>query len=234
VDDEPLAREVLEKYITDCPQLNLIDSCSSAFEAIDSVKKNGVDLIFLDINMPKLSGISMIRTMDNPPEVIFTTAYPEFAVEGFELDAADYLVKPFSFERFMKAVNKAVRRFEMRTGGGPENGSQDNARYLMIKCDGKLYRVDFEMIYYLEAFGDYIKVHLEDGTLLTHDTLKRMESLLPGEKFLRIHRSFIIALNRIQFIEGNRIRIGSADIPVAASYREGLMKELDRRTEDPE
>ena len=159
---------------------------------------------------------------------------PEFAVEGFELDAADYLVKPFSFERFIKAVNKAVRRSEMRAGGGAENGSQDNIRFLLIKCDGKLYRVDFDIIYYLEAFGDYIKVHLEDGALLTHDTLKRMENLVPGEKFLRVHRSFIIALDRIKFIEGNRIRIGKADIPVAASYREGLMKELDQRTENTE
>ena len=234
VDDEPLAREVLEKYVTDSPQLSLVDSCSSAFEAIDSVKNNEVGLIFLDINMPKLSGISMIRTMDNPPEVIFTTAYPEFAVEGFELDAADYLVKPFSFERFIKAVNKAIRRFEMQARGGKENGILDNARYLLLKCDGKLYRVDYDKIYYLEAFGDYIKVHLGEETLLTHDTLKHMESQLPGGKFLRIHRSYIIAPDRIQFIEGNRVRIGNADIPVAASYREGLMRELDRRNESSE
>jgi DNA-binding LytR/AlgR family response regulator len=232
VDDEPLARDVLQKYIADCPRLKLVDSCSSAFEAIESVKKNNAGLIFLDINMPKLSGISMIRTMDDPPEVIFTTAYPEFAVEGFELDAADYLVKPFSFERFMKAVNKASRRLEMKnSGGGREYENREDQRYLLVKCDGKLYRVDYERIHYLEACGDYVKVHTEEETLLTHDTLKRMEGMLPGGKFLRIHRSFIIALDRIQFIEGNRIRIGDDDIPVAASCRERLMMELDRRSE---
>ncbi len=125
VDDEPLARDILEKYIMDCPMLDLQASCNSAFEAIEVLDKGGIQLVFLDINMPKLSGISMIRTLENPPEIIFTTAYPEYAVEGFELDAVDYLVKPFSFERFMKSVNKASKRYEMQLNEGGDTAVED-------------------------------------------------------------------------------------------------------------
>ena len=131
VDDEPLARDVLQKYIADCPLVSLEASCSNAFEAMEVMDRMGVGIVFLDINMPKLSGLSMIRSMDRPPEIIFTTAYPEFAVEGFELDAADYLVKPFSFERFLKAVNKAVKRIENRNGI-----PADQKKFLVVKADG--------------------------------------------------------------------------------------------------
>lgn len=227
VDDEPLARDVLEQYVADCPLLESAGSCPSAFEAIELLKTGKTDLVFLDINMPKLSGISMIRSLDDPPEVIFTTAYPEYAVEGFELDAADYLVKPFSFERFMKAVNKVVRRKDMRRSGKPEPHEREGAGHLMIKSDGKLYKVELDRINYLEAFGDYVRIHLEEGTLVTHDTMKSMERLLPPDDFMRVHRSFVVAVKKIRYIEGNRIRIGSADIPVAATFKEALLKALD-------
>jgi DNA-binding LytR/AlgR family response regulator len=230
VDDEPLARGILEKYISECPLLKLAGSCSSAFEAIELLNKNNVGIIFLDINMPKLSGISMIRTLKNPPAVIFTTAYPEFAVEGFELDAADYLVKPFSFERFMTGVNKALRRIDLPEMGGRETENSEGRSCLLVKADGRLYRLEYETIIFLEALGDYVRIHTGGKVLTTHETLRNLEKRLPPEIFLRVHRSFIISLDKIQFIEGNRVRIGQEDIPVAASYREQLIKELDRRS----
>ena len=224
VDDEPLAREVLEKYIKDCPLISLKESCSSAFEAMKELDRHIVGIVFLDINMPKLSGLSMIRSLERPPEVIFTTAYPEFAVEGFELDAADYLVKPFSFERFLKAVNKAVKRVENRK---TDAGAADQKKFLMEKADGKLYQLEHSSIYYLEAYGDYVRLHTDSGVITTYDTLKNMEETLPDEQFLRIHRSYLIAIEKISFLEGNRLRIMEDDIPVGQSYRDKLMKRME-------
>jgi DNA-binding LytR/AlgR family response regulator len=233
VDDEPLARDILEKYIADCPMLDLRASCNSAFEAIDELKSGSVQLVFLDINMPKLSGISMIRTLDQPPEIIFTTAYPEYAVVGFELDAVDYLVKPFSFERFMKSVNKAIRRFEMRIKQTGENSVEESS-FLTIKSDGKIYRLQLAEIMLLEALGDYVKIHTQTGMITTHDTLKNLEKSLPADGFLRVHRSYVIALGKIRFLEGNRIRIGELDIPVGQSYRDPLLRYLQQRNQQDE
>jgi DNA-binding LytR/AlgR family response regulator len=233
VDDEPLARGILEKYIAGCPMLDLRASCSSAFEAIEVLERGSVQLVFLDINMPKLSGISMIRTLDYPPEIIFTTAYPEYAVEGFELDAVDYLVKPFSFERFMKSVNKATRRFEMRSKQTGENAGEESS-FLTIKADGKIYRLQLAEIMLLEALGDYVRIHTQAGVITTHDTLKNLESSLPADGFLRVHRSYVIALEQIRFLEGNRIRIGDLDIPVGQSYRDPLLQYLQYRSQQGE
>ena len=224
VDDEPLAREVLEKYVADCPLLSLEESCSNAFEAMDVLDRISVGIVFLDINMPKLSGLSMIKSLDRPPEIIFTTAYPEHAVEGFELDAVDYLVKPFSFERFLKAVNKAVKRIESSKTNG---GSVEQKKYLMVKADGKIYQVEHSSICYVEAMGDYVRIHSDTGVLTSYDTMKNMEENLPGELFLRVHRSYLIALEKISFLEGNRLRIKEDDIPVSQSYRENLMKRME-------
>lgn len=224
VDDEPLAREVLEKYISDCPMLDLKESCGNAFEAMDLLDRHPIGIVFLDINMPKLSGLSMIRSINHPPEIIFTTAYPEYAVEGFELDAADYLVKPFSFERFLKAVNKALKRIESRKA----DASSDQRKFLMVKADGKIYQVDHGSIQYLEAMGDYVRIHCDGKVITTYDTLKGLETILPPEHFQRVHRSFIIALDRISYMEGNRLRVSESDIPVGQSYREGLTKRMEK------
>lgn len=226
VDDEPLAREVLEKYIKECTLLQLEASCNSAFEAMEILDRTLVDIVFLDINMPKLSGLSMIRSLDRSPEIIFTTAYPEFAVEGFELDAADYLVKPFSFERFLKAVNKAIKRVDnLGTGQSPT----DRKKYLMVKADGKIYQVRYSTICFLEAMGDYVRIHTDEGVMTTYDTLKNMEEILPEDLFLRVHRSYLISLDKIRFLEGNRLRVKDNDIPVGKSYREELLKRMEER-----
>jgi len=233
VDDEPLAREILEKYISDCPMLDLRASCSNAFEAIEILEKGDIQLIFLDINMPKLSGISMIRTLENPPEIIFSTAYPEYAVEGFELDAVDFLVKPFSFERFMRSVNKASKRHEMKVNKSTEDSPEDSS-YLIIKADGKIYRLQLTEIVLLEALGDYVKIHTDSGIITTHDTLKNLEKSLTGDHFMRVHRSYIIALDKIRFLEGNRLRIGDKDIPLGQSYRDHLLQYLQKKSTNGE
>jgi DNA-binding LytR/AlgR family response regulator len=233
VDDEPLAREILEKYISDCPMLDLKASCSNAFEAIDILEKGDIQLVFLDINMPKLSGISMIRTLENPPEIIFSTAYPEYAVEGFELDAVDFLVKPFSFERFMKSVNKACKRNEMQ-GIRSSEASLGESAYLVVKADGKIYRLHLAEILLLEALGDYVRIHTGSAIITTHDTLKNLKKSLPGDLFMRVHRSYIIALDKIHFLEGNRLRIGEQDIPLGHSYRDHLLQYLQRKSKNGE
>ncbi len=233
VDDEPLAREILEKYISDCPMLDIKASCSNAFEAIDILEKGDIQLVFLDINMPKLSGISMIRTLENPPEIIFSTAYPEYAVEGFELDAVDFLVKPFSFERFMKSVNKACKRHEMQ-GIRSSEASLGESAYLVVKADGKIYRLHLAEILLLEALGDYVRIHTGSAIITTHDTLKNLEKSLPGDLFMRVHRSYIIALDKIHFLEGNRLRIGEQDIPLGQSYRDHLLQYLQRKSKNGE
>lgn len=221
VDDEPLARDVLVKYISDCPILELKASCKSTFEAIEIIKNNNIQVVFLDINMPKLSGLSMVRSMDHPPQIIFTTAYPEYAVEGFEVDATDYLVKPFSFERFIKAVNKAIERLKTRERISESKDINESGKFV-VKADGKLFQVEWKDIAFFEAMGDYIKVHTANKTIVTHGTLKNIEDRLPEGMFLKVHRSFIISLAKIEFIEGNRIKIGEEFIPVGQSYRTNL------------
>jgi DNA-binding LytR/AlgR family response regulator len=226
VDDEPLAREVLEKYISECPLISLEASCSTAYEAMDVMDRLAVGIVFLDINMPGLSGLAMIRSLDRPPEIVFTTAYPEFAVEGFELDAADYLVKPFSFERFLNAVNKSIKRIENRKA----SETLDQKKFLMVRADGKIYQLDHSSIFFMESMGDYVRIHSESGVLTTYETMKNMEGTLPEENFLRVHRSYMVALDKISFLEGNRLRVKDWDVPVGQSYREKLIRCMEKRT----
>lgn len=218
VDDEPLSLETLEAYIKDTPNLQLVAQCQDAFQALDILKKQSIDLIFLDINMPKLSGISMLKSLEKSPLVIFTTAYSEHAVEGFELDAIDYLLKPFSFERFVKAVNKASDRLE--------NNDKSKTDYIMLKSDKKIYKIDLDDILYIQAYGDYVKVVSTQKTVLTHRTMKNMEENLQNEHFIRIHKSYIIAIKHIKVIEGNQVKINDEFLPIGISFKENLLKSL--------
>jgi DNA-binding LytR/AlgR family response regulator len=219
VDDEPLSRRVVEKYAAELVQLDIVGSCADAFAALEILQKETVDLLLLDINMPKLSGISLLKSLPKPPLVIFITAYAEHAVEGFELEAVDYLLKPFSFERFVKAINRAGERL------GPISSASEPAN-LIIKADKKLYQVDTEDIRYLQAYGDYVKVFTNDKTLVTKERLTNLEALLPKDGFQRIHRSYIVALSSIEFIEGNQVKIGADYLPVTVNYKEGLLLKL--------
>lgn len=227
VDDEPLALDLLEQYIANVPELVLEGRCHDAFEAIAIMRRRPVDLIFADIEMPQLSGLSMVRSIQRPPMVIFTTAYPEFAVEGFDLNALDYLVKPISFERFMRAVDKALKASEMaklKARNTPEQESDPG--YITLRVDRKHYRIALNDILFIQAWGDFSKVQLNDGKLLASVSLKQLELDLPSSRFLRIHRSYLIALNRVEYLEGNLVKIGQFNIPVGISFRETLHQRL--------
>ena len=211
IDDEPLARDVLESYIEEIDHLQLVKSCKDAIEASNVLKEEEVDLLFLDINMPKLSGISFYKTLVHKPKVIFTTAYPDHAVEGFELEAIDYLLKPFSFDRFQRAVNKL-----------PTTKNPINDDFIMLKADKRNHKVDFEKILYFESIGDYVKVFLDEGkTLIISETLRKLEELLPSS-FLRIHKSYIISISSIEYVEGNQIQLNDIKIPIGQSYRDNV------------
>jgi len=222
VDDEPLSRRVIQKYLKDLPSLNLVASCSHAFEAMEVLQEEHVDLIFLDINMPKLSGINFAKTLSNPPLIIFTTAYPEHAVEGFELEAVDYLLKPFSQERFLKAVNKARKIIENES---QEKHSKE-PNYLVVKADKKLYKLNFDEILYLQAYGDYVKIFTTQKTLLTKERLSILKENLPNDRFQKIHRSYIISLEAISFLEGNQVKVGENFLPISNTYRDELLTKL--------
>lgn len=225
VDDEPLAIKVLEKYIAELPHLDLIDTFHQAIKASEALQKQSVDLLFLDINMPKISGISLVKSLPDPPLIIFTTAYPEYAIEGFELEALDYLLKPFSFERFLKAVNKAVKELEIANRLKQIERINPSGN-LMIRADRKLYPLPYDQILYLQAFGDYVKVFTKDKLYLPKETLQNLEKSLPQSQFIRVHRSYLVALDAIQYLEGNHLTINDQIIPIGQSYRDQLIQHL--------
>ncbi|MDP1621213.1 MAG: LytTR family DNA-binding domain-containing protein [Bacteroidales bacterium] len=228
IDDEPLAQEVLVQYIGDCPSLELLQVCSDAIEAGECLRNFPVDLLFLDINMPRLSGIRFVKTLTQPVLVIFTTAYPEFAAEGFESNAVDYLVKPFSFERFMNAVNKAIewKKFRNNKGNTANEQSGQDREFILFRADKRIYKIDFGDILYFESTGDYIKVNTRDKKLVVHETFKNLIMQLPGDQFVRVHRSFVISLAWIRMIEGNQVDVAGNRIPIGLVYKDGLLEKL--------
>jgi len=215
VDDEPLSQDVLLTYIADTPQLEIKAVMDNAIHAMNYLNQNQIDLVFLDINMPKLSGINLVKSLVNPPLIIFTTAYPQFAVEGFELDAIDYLLKPFSFERFLKSVNKVSEKLSKT--------EMPEQKYLVIKADKKLHRIRQDEILYFESAGDYVKIFFKDQIIMAHETMKNLEQTLPSEMFFRTHRSYIVALDKITFIEGNQLKIADVMVPVSLDKKEELL-----------
>ena len=221
VDDEPLSLDILEKYIQDVPGLELAGRCLDAFEAMEKIKNMEIDLVFLDINMPKLSGINMVKSMKQVPEIVFTTAYPEYAVEGFELDVLDYLVKPISFARFVKAIEKAKKKYEI---------NRDKtllASFIMVKSNKKLYKVALSDIRYIQSIGDFVKIHTAEKVFISSDTLKNIETQLPSNLFLRTHKSYIIALESLKYLEGNQVIVDKEILPIGLTYKEALLKALD-------
>lgn len=228
VDDEPLALDVLETHIQRIPELNLVQKCSNALEANDALRNNAIDLMFLDIQMPQLTGIDFLRTLRNPPLVIFTTAYPNYAVEGFELNALDYLLKPISLDRFIKATNKAIDQIDLKKGGNSASDSpKDGADYFFVKADKKLIKVNYEDIIYIEGLKDYVIIRMANSRVITLQTMKSLESKLPAGQFKRIHRSFIVGVNKIKAIVGNMVEIMEKGqpkhLPIGKNYREELL-----------
>ena len=224
VDDEPLAQNVIQQYAKKIPQLSIEGTCNDALCAHEALQNKHVDLLFLDINMPKLSGISFLRNLKNAPLVIFTTAYSEYALEGFELDAIDYLKKPFSFDRFCKAVFKAEELLQLKRASHTEPTTETEKDFLFIKSNKKTIKVKFSDICYIEGLGDYIQVHIENQKIITNLSMKKIISLLPQNKFYRIHKSYIISLGKIDLVEGNMVQIGKNKLPIGNSYRHEFME----------
>jgi DNA-binding LytR/AlgR family response regulator len=238
VDDEPLALDVLETYIAQMPELRLVKRCSNALEANDALKDQAIDLMFLDIQMPQLTGIDFVKTLTRPPMVVFTTAYPNYAIQGFDLNALDYLLKPISLERFMKAVNKAVEQAELQhreipaTNGVAHTPANDGLDFFFVKADKKLVKVNFEDIIYIEGLKDYVIIRLLNGRVITLQTMKSLEDRLPNGRFKRIHRSYIVAMDKITAIEGNMVEVLEKDkpklLPIGKNYRDELLEMIDR------
>jgi DNA-binding LytR/AlgR family response regulator len=227
VDDEPLAHVVLETYINQIPEIQLVAKCENAFEANEILKTEQVDLIFLDIQMPQLSGIDFLKTLSNPPCVIFTTAYPDYAVEGFELNAVDYLLKPISLERFLKAVNKVSDKLSARKIEH-ESMTHDGAdEFFFVKADKKLVKINFDEILYIEGLKDYVIIRQETGRVITLQTMKSLEDRLPEHRFKRVHRSYIVNIKKITAILGNMVELMEGgkikQLPIGKNYRDELL-----------
>lgn len=214
IDDEPAAREILETYINDTPGISLAGLCTDALEARDWLSEHEADLLFVDINMPRLSGLSFIKTLKDPPLIILTTAYSEHALDGFDLGVVDYLLKPFSFERFLKAIDKAGNAQDIADKG-------DGA--VTVKADGKLYRVKISDILYAESQGDYLTLQTTDKRITFYTTLSRFLEEADSPSLIRVHRSWMVNLEAIDYVEGNMIRIGEASVPIGNSYKEAFM-----------
>ncbi|WP_103867446.1 LytTR family DNA-binding domain-containing protein [Aquimarina sp. I32.4] len=220
-DDEPIARQILENYIDSIPNLEIVASCKNAFEVLEILQKRTVDLLFLDINMPKLSGLSLLKTMQQKPDVIITTAYPEYALEGFELAVTDYLLKPFSLERFLQAVNK-VKQNQVVSKEEIVTSKEEIQDFIFVKSDKKIIKLSFEDINYVEAYGNYTKIYA-DTMILTPQTLSDFLSKLP-DYFIRIHKSFIINFNKLKLIDGNQIILeNEVKLTIGKSYRKDVL-----------
>lgn len=230
IDDEPLALEIIVDYISRVPFLNLLTTFDNAVECIDYLKNNKVHLMFLDIEMESLTGIQLINALKARPEVIFTTAYDSYAVEGFELDAADYLLKPISFERFVKSVDRVYNKLTAKEAGN--GAARSNAavsqqgRYIFVKTENRLQKIAVSDILYVEGQGDYLRIIAKTMKVMTLQNFKKLEAVLPPGNFIRVHKSYLIALDKIESITRNRIKIGDKLIPVSDSYKNQFYDKL--------
>ncbi len=223
IDDEPLARKGLKEYVADAGFLQLVGEFDSPLKAAEWLGGNTVQLLFLDIQMPRITGLDLFKSLQHPPPVIFTTAYPQYALEGFEVNALDYLVKPFTFDRFLKAALKAQEFYEVRETNLTGTVSND---FFFVKADNKLVKIFYEEVLYVEALQNYVTIHTPAKKYMTYLTFKAVEDYLPADKFLKVHKSFIVAASRIDSIEGNDIRIGQQHIPISRNQKDEVMEKL--------
>lgn len=228
VDDEPLAQEIVETFIAQVPEVTLVGKAANAIEANTLLRKRAVDLMFLDVNMPMLNGIDFLKSLETPPLVILTTAYPEFAVDAFNLNVVDYLMKPIALDRFMKAVNKATTLHQgQQADGGGEVIERD---YMFVKADKKLVKVDFADVVYIEGLKDYVIIRNEDSRVITLQTMKSLEARLPPTLFRRIHRSTIVHLEKVRAVEGNSVEVvvkGQTKLlAIGKNYKEALLEHI--------
>jgi DNA-binding LytR/AlgR family response regulator len=224
VDDEPLAQQVIEEFAGRVPFLTVVGKCNSAGEAAEILRSNDVDLIFLDIHMPRISGLDFISSIVNPPQFILVTAYSEYALQGFNVNATDYLMKPVPFDRFLKAVNKAYELFLLRSKGAQDPPAQ---QYMLVKSGYQTIKVILDTIQYIEGLKDYVKIYTEGKkAILSLLTMKGLVETLPQEKFIRVHKSFIVSTDRIKAISRNRVMIGEQWIPIGENYRDAFRKRM--------
>ena len=216
VDDEPLAHKVIENYIQQIDTLTLVGNAYKAADAMNFLQKNTVDIVFLDIQMPEMTGLEFLKTLQQPPNVIFTTAYSEYAIESYELGVVDYLLKPIRFDRFLKAIQRVSM---------PKKNVVEND-YFFVKTNGAQHRINFADIYYVEAFGNFVKIHFINKFVLTAETMLEMEKKLNTANFIRVHKSFIINIDKIDSIDGNDISINKQNIPSGASYKANFLKNI--------
>ncbi|HPE76941.1 MAG TPA: LytTR family DNA-binding domain-containing protein [Draconibacterium sp.] len=220
VDDEPLSQEIITDYVSVCPELNLKGVCKNALEAGELLNTFKIDVLFLDINMPILSGIGFVKSLKEKPLFVFVTAFPEHAIAGFDVDAVDYLLKPVSFERFRIAVNRVLERFATKENSGSA------LQHIMVRADKKNYKVDFGELLFLEAQGDYVKFVSAERTIMVHGTLKEFIAQLPEKYFEQIHKSYVISLSKVDYVEGNQVKVGNYKLPVSLSFKEQFLKKL--------
>jgi DNA-binding LytR/AlgR family response regulator len=224
VDDEPVARKGMAEYVNEVEFLNLVAQCENAVKATAVISQQEIDLIFLDIQMPKLSGVDFLKTMKKPPLIIFTTAFSEYAVEGYSLDVVDYLMKPITFDRFLKSVQKAQELYMLRrTAAHPRDPSGD---HFFVKCDSKFEKVLFNEVRYIEAMQNYAVIHTQQRKLITYITMSSLESQLPRDQFIKVHKSFIVAVGHIKALEGNEILLADARIPISRNLKDEVVNQI--------
>ena len=223
VEDEPLARNLLTDYVSKVPYLSLIKACTGPLEAMEELRKNPVDLLFLDVQMPELTGISFLKSLQKKPFVILTTAYSQYALEGYELDVTDYLLKPITFERFLKAVDKVSQRMSGAPTTVAEKANVEAApSYIFVKDGTKLVKIRWDDILYVEGLKDYVTIHTRQQKVISLQRMKTMEEELPADKFIRIHNSFIVAIDAIDSVHKDKVQIGQAFIPVGDTYKKSF------------
>ena len=227
MEDETLAQDVIKDHLQKIKEFELVGVYRNALEAIEALRTKEVDVMFLDIYLPGMTGLDMLRSLPHPPLVVLTTAYAQYALESYEFSVIDYLLKPISFERFSKAVNK-IKEGRLFSNVGKEQGRQA-LDHIFIKSNNKFFKVNFSEIIYVQGMKDYLKIHSSEYTLITHQTMNEMEKLLPSSQFIRVHKSYIIALAQIRTIYGNSIELGKAIIPIGINYKENVMNLISRR-----
>jgi len=226
VDDEFLALQLLENFVQQVPNFELVDKVKNPLQAIEIINNQKIDILFLDIQMPTLSGVNLLKTLKYKPTTIFTTAYSEYALEAFDLDAVDYLLKPFSFERFLQAVNKAKAQIQPKVATQVSSASSDNIDFLVVKADAKTIKVPFSEILYIEGLKEYVRIVTKTQKIVTLERLKNMELALPTSSFMRVHKSYIVSTKDVQSIEGNLLEIHSHQIPVSRTHKAAVVKAI--------
>lgn len=230
VDDEPVAREILENHLKKISSIKIEGTCKNAIEAFNYINSKHIELIFLDINMPEISGLSFAKSINKEIKIIFTTAYREYAVDGFNLQAVDYLLKPISFDRLLQAINKYLNESNTQKIDSKQQIIDEDNDYIFVRSDRKMIKINFDEIKYIESLSDYIKIHLLDKTIITRETITNIEAKLPQQKFLRTHRSFIVSLKSIDSFTNDYIEIGRSEIPISRSYKDLVLNKLEQKS----